>query len=186
MTRIVAGNLKGRNLKVPDSVTRPTSSKVREAMFSSLEHHIGSFEDLSVLDLYAGSGALGIEALSRGAKALTLVESDRRAVKILKGNCEDISEVVTIKKMNVGTYVSYPSDGVTFDLVFFDPPYSVVDAVVEEQVEALALNGWLAPKATIVVERDKKSTLTWPAGFTGSDPKPYGDTMVWYGQWSGN
>lgn len=186
MTKIISGIWKGRSLKVPDSVTRPTAAKVREAMFSSLEHHIGSFEGLRVLDLYAGSGGLGIEALSRGATQLTLVDSDRKAIATLKTNCEGLGVDIAIKKMNVGTYVSYPSDGAVFDLVFFDPPYSVVDAVVEEQVAALATNGWLAPNATIVLERDKKSLITWPAGFTGSEPRPYGDTMVWYGQWSGN
>ena len=186
MTKIIAGAWKGRTLRVPESVTRPTASRVREAMFSSLEHHIGRFDGLKVLDLYAGSGGLGFESLSRGAVSVVLVDSDRKAVEAMKSNSIGLAGDIQIRKFNVGTFVAMPSAGQTFDVVFLDPPYSVVDAVIEEQLLALATNGWLAPGATLVVERDKKSVVSWPEGFEGTEPRPYGDTMVWYGTWSGN
>jgi 16S rRNA (guanine966-N2)-methyltransferase len=186
MTRIISGKWKSRLLSVPQAVTRPTASRVREAIFSTLLHELGSLSDLQVLDLYAGSGALGIEAISRGANNAHFVDNDRVAISIINSNLGGLGHVSTqVVKSNVATYLGQPSAGVAFDLVFMDPPYSVVDAVVEDQVAALVGHGWLNEDAMVVIEREAKSELEWPQGFEAQEPRIYGDTSVWYGRYVG-
>ena len=174
-------------LRVPQAVTRPTASRVREAIFSTLLHELGSFSDLQVLDLYAGSGALGIEAISRGASNAYFVDNERTAISIINSNLGGLGHVHTqVVKSNVATYLGQHSADTTFDLVFMDPPYSVVDAVVEDQIMALSTHGWLNEDAMVVVERDAKSVIEWPEGFEVQEPRIYGDTSVWYGRYVGN
>lgn len=187
MTRIISGKWKSRMLRVPQAVTRPTASRVREAIFSTLSHELGSLSDLHVLDLYAGSGALGIESISRGALNAVFVDNDRTAISIINSNLGGLGHAHTqVVKSNVATYVGQPSGGTTFDLVFMDPPYSVVDAVVEDQVAALVAQGWLNDDAMVVIEREAKSEIEWPQGFETQEPRIYGDTSIWYGRYVGN
>jgi len=187
MTRVISGKWKSRLLRVPQTATRPTASRVREAVFSTLAHELGPFSDLRVLDLYAGSGALGIEAISRGAREAVFVDSDRVATSVISANLGGLGHVQTqVVKNNVATFVSQPSSGGPFDLVFIDPPYVIVDAAVHDHVAALVANGWLNRNAMVVVEREAKSLLEWPEGFETQEPRVYGDTSVWYGRFVGN
>lgn len=183
MTRIVAGAARGRRLKVPAGVTRPTSDRVREAIFSSL----GSLMDLTgvrVLDLYAGSGALGLEAASRGAAVVTLVDHSAAAAKVLAQNVTAVGlPGVTAVKDAVADYLARPP--AAHDLVLLDPPYAMPDEQVQAVLSALS-DGWLAPDAVVVVERGRDSQVQWPAGYGEHWRRRFGDTHVeraiWYGR----
>jgi len=191
MTRVIAGSLKGRRLLVPDEGVRPTSDKVREAIFSSLQSRF-DFEGARVLDLFAGTGALGIEALSRGARFAALVESNPATARTLKKNIESLSLTnntqVVVRK--VGSYLNdalaadrAKSDSSSFDLVFLDPPYDLEGAEVDDALGDLANSGLLAPGAMVVIERPTKSTSpTWPEAIDEQLRRTYGDTTVWYGE----
>lgn len=184
MTAIIGGSLKGRKLKVPDSVTRPTSSRVREAMFSSVEHATGGLTDLRVLDLFAGSGALGIESVSRGATEVVLVEKDKRAASITKSNVTDLKlGGVTVVCDDVLRETAMTSRHGQFDVVFADPPYAFTNAHVTDMLNGLAANGWLVDDALIVIERSSRDEMTWPEAFTDISHKTYGDTAIWYGHY---
>lgn len=178
MTRIVAGIAGGRKLKVPPRGTRPTSERVREAVFSSLHARI-DFEGAAVLDLFAGSGALGLEALSRGAERLVLVESDARAAGVAR---ENISVVglpgATVRCAPVASVLAGTAD-TAFDLVLADPPYAVTEVAVAQILEALVSGGWLAPEAVVVLERSARSPETsWPDGLSPEKVKKYGETRI--------
>lgn len=178
MTRIVAGTAGGRRLRVPPAGTRPTSDRVREALFSSIEARM-DLDGARVLDLYAGSGALGLEALSRGAGTALLVESDRRAAAVLRGNISDLG--LTAAQVRVGAVAQVLVQGGAgdFDLVFADPPYDLPTAAVEADIGALAAQRWLAEDALLLVERSARSAeIAWPAGFAGRAPKRYGETRI--------
>src|SRR5882757_857349 len=138
MTRVIAGSLGGRRISVPPAGTRPTSERVREALFSSLEASLG-MAGLYVLDLCAGSGALGIEALSRGAGQALFVESDRRAANVLRRNLTDLGldKVGVLRTAPAASVLAAPADR-TYDLVLADPPYDIADSEV---------SGWLAAAA---------------------------------------
>jgi 16S rRNA (guanine966-N2)-methyltransferase len=186
MTRIIAGAGRGRRLAVPAGRnTRPTSDRVREALFSSVESQLGSLAGLRVLDLYAGSGALGLEALSRGAGHALLVESDARAVRVIRTNIGALglagAQVVLASVER--TLTDPPAE--PYALVLADPPY----AVAEEQLTAALselCGGWLLPEALVVVERPSRMTpLLWPNCLTGSGHRRYGETMLWYGRPAG-
>lgn len=184
MTSIIGGSLKGRKLKVPDSVTRPTSSRVREAMFSSVEHATGGLADLRVLDLFAGSGALGIESISRGAAEVVLVEKDKRAAAVTKANVSELNlNNVKVVCDDVLRETSTESHYGKFDVVFADPPYAFSDAHVTDMLNGLAENGWLVDDALVVIERSSRDEMTWPARFTDISHKTYGDTAIWYGHY---
>lgn len=182
MTRIIAGDLKGREISVPKSDTRPTSSRVREAIFSATQHTLGGFEDIRVLDLYAGSGAYAIESISRGAKTAVAIENDGRATEVIKANAEKLKVTnLQVVLASVGTALQSGVQYGKFDLVFIDPPYQLEDEVVEQNLEMLC-NGWLADGALVIVERNKKSKIAAPANLTELNRKVYGDTSVWFGQ----
>ena len=184
MTRIIAGDWKGRALEVPTSVTRPTSSRVREAVFSSVTHLVGSYEEMNVLDIFAGSGAFAFEALSRGAKCATCIESDGAACASIRNNSESLAvKSFTVVHGDAMTILAGPASQ-QFDLVFIDPPYAVSDEDVATLLTQLAKNLWLTDGALVVVERAKKSTLHWPNGFESLNNKTYGDTSIWYGQYT--
>lgn len=178
MTRIVAGTAGGRRLRVPPAGTRPTSDRVREALFSSIEARM-DLDGVRVLDLYAGSGALGLEALSRGAGAALLVESDRRAAAVLRGNISDLGLTAAQVRVGVVAQVLAQSGAGDFDLVFADPPYELPTPAVEADIGALSAHRWLAEDALLLVERSARSAeIAWPAGFAERAPKRYGETRI--------
>ncbi|WP_277211707.1 16S rRNA (guanine(966)-N(2))-methyltransferase RsmD [Isoptericola croceus] len=191
MTRIVAGTVGGRTLTVPPSGTRPTSERVREAMFSRLEHD-GVIDDGRVLDLFAGSGALGIEAASRGAADVTLVESARKAAEIARRNVATLGLGGTVRVLaepaerctaRLAADGGATGAGGAFDLVLIDPPYDLSGAALAGILADLAAPGVLAPEAVVVVERARRSGAPqWPEGLVPIVTKTYGDTAVHYAE----
>ena len=183
MTRIIGGAAGGRRIAAPaGQQTRPTTDRVREALFSSIEAWCGSLQGLRFLDLYAGSGAVGLEAWSRGAGVVTLVEVDRRTARLIEQNARtlgfDRAEVVAASV--TATLTRPPS--APYDVVFLDPPYPLDDASVAEELALLAGQGWLVPGAMVVVERSSRSPQPeWPATIAGSRSRRYGETTLWYG-----
>lgn len=185
MTRIIAGRAGGRRLQTPKGdQTRPTSDRVREALFSAIESWAGSLHDLRFLDLYAGSGAIGLEAWSRGAAAVTLVESDRRTADLVRANARSVGcDVADVVARSVTATLSETARS-SYDIVFSDPPYPLDDEAVAGDLALLAAHGWLAGGALVVVERSRRSPEpTWPAGL---EPlagrrrlKKYGETHLW-------
>lgn len=184
MTRIVAGLARGRQLAVPPgNTTRPTSDRVREALFASLSADLGGFDGLAVADLYAGSGAVGLEALSRGARSALFVESDRRAADVIRRNIKTVglssARVVSLRVERVAA--GEPQDG-PYDVVFLDPPYVVTDAALHGVLADLLTYGWLGPEAVVVVERATRGgDFAWPEGFADDRTRAYGETTLWYG-----
>ena len=172
--RIIAGEAKGKKLRtLKGRQTRPTSDRVREALFSSLGDAV---RDANVLDLYAGSGALGIEALSRGAARATFVESSKEATEVIRRNLSDTrvggdSEVVNT---TVEQFFDDPSV-LAFDLVFLDPPY--VMGLPEDPLRLL-LSGYLSDDALVVVEVSSRIDAQAPAGYHIVSEKRYGDTTL--------
>ncbi|HYN93707.1 MAG TPA: 16S rRNA (guanine(966)-N(2))-methyltransferase RsmD [Pilimelia sp.] len=185
MTRIVAGALGGRRLAVPaGDRTRPTSDRVREALFSTLS----SLVDLAgarFADLYAGSGAVGLEALSRGAAEVLLVESDPRVARVLRGNIAALSAGGGARLVvgKVATVLTAGNPGPPYDVVFADPPYAMPAAEVTAALAALVDGAWLAADAVVAVERSTRSPEpAWPAGVRGERSRRYGESTIWYGQ----
>lgn len=179
MTRIIAGTAGGRRLSTPPgSGTRPTSDRVREALFGRLEH-LGAL-DGAALDLYAGSGALGLEAASRGAAPVLLVESDRRAAAVIRANVRQLGlRDVTVRAATVERTLAGDAPYV-MDLVLVDPPYAVGEESLAAVLAALA-DGWLAPDALVVIERSSRSPEpTWPIGLTRDEERKYGETVLWF------
>lgn len=175
--RIIAGLAKGRRIAAPpgDEV-RPTGDRVREALFSSLQPLLPGAH---VLDLYAGSGALGLEAASRGAAQVTLVERDRRTLEVLKANVEVVGlpgvEVVAGDVVALVDAAALP--GAPFDLVLADPPYRLPGAQVDAVL--LALRDLLADGAVVVLERAGRDPAPrWPAGYEPDPPRRYGSTVL--------
>lgn len=187
MTRIIGGSAGGRRIQTPRGAhTRPTSDRVREALFSAIEAWCGSLHGLRVLDLYAGSGAVGLEAWSRGADAVTLVEQDRRTAALIAANARAIGcPAARVVAGPVATTLRNPP-GAAYDVAFLDPPYPLDDAAVDADLAALAGHGWLAPGAMVVVERSSRSPEpTWPAGVAREREKRYGETKLWFAVASG-
>ncbi|MCH1868650.1 16S rRNA (guanine(966)-N(2))-methyltransferase RsmD [Nocardioides sp. CFH 31398] len=182
MTRIVGGVAGGRRLRTPSGErTRPTSDRVREALFSALEARLGGFEGLRVLDLYAGSGALGLEAWSRGASALTLVERDRATAGLVRRNAADVGcDVADVVTASVATALGR-EPAAPYDVVLADPPYPVGEPELTAALAALVDGGWLADDAVLVVERSARSPEpTLPAGLEVERGRTYGETALWY------
>lgn len=178
MTRIIAGRWGGRRLATPPGDgTRPTSDRVRESMFSSLSSLLGGFDGVRVLDLFAGSGALGLEAVSRGAEHADLVESNERAARTIQRNVADLEAPARVHKVTAQRFVAAP--GGPWHLVFLDPPYAVTTDEVASIVAALRPS--LAEDAVVVVERSSRDPFTWPEGFDALRDKSYGETRLWYG-----
>ncbi len=180
MTRIVAGSAGGRRLAVPPSGTRPTSERVREAMFSSLEATIG-LADARVLDLYAGSGALGFEALSRGAAAATFVESDRRALDVLRRNAATLGLPGAVVLAGPVEAILAAPPGRPFDVILADPPYGLPDADLAVVLDRLTAGGWLAADGVLVLERAARdSEPALPDGLAMIRSRRYGDTVTYW------
>lgn len=178
MTRIIAGLAKGRTIKVPQTGTRPTSDRVREAVFTSLTSRLGSFADLNVLDLYAGSGAFALEALSRGAATATCVEKHAATAAVIKENARHLDFKVDVKASDVKAFLK-ASAFTKFDLVYVDPPYDFSNDEVEEVLALLVEQGHLAEEAVVVVERSARGEqFVWPSGIEQVQERSYGETLV--------
>jgi 16S rRNA (guanine966-N2)-methyltransferase len=181
MTRIIAGEYGGRRIQTPKGDgTRPTSDRVREALFSSLESELGGFEGVRVLDLFAGSGALGIEALSRGAEHAVFVEASQQAAAVVKRNLTDLGASGTVVRSKAERFV-VDGDADLFDLVFVDPPYAMASAQVTALVDAVK-ESFAAEGALFVVERATRDPFVWPDDAEGLRSKKYGETSLWYGR----
>lgn len=182
MTRIIGGSAGGRRITTPrGSATRPTSDRVREALFSAVESWCGSLHGLRFLDLYAGSGAVGLEAWSRGAGVVTLVEHDRRTAALIARNAVSLgfarADVVTGP---VGATLRH-APAAPYDVVFLDPPYDLGDDDLAADLAALVDHGWLVPGALVVVERSARSPEpVWPSALDGQRERRYGETVLWY------
>ena len=178
--RIIAGRAGGTTLKGPPGRnTRPTSDRVKEALFSRLEHE-GLLDGTRVLDLYAGSGALGLEAASRGAAHVLLVEKAASAVAVCRANigATGLRAAVQVRAGSVLTVLDAPPDQ-PYDLVLADPPYDVPDTDVDAVLAALT-TGWLAGDGVIVLERSSRSPApTMPVGLTAR-ARRYGETTLWF------
>jgi 16S rRNA (guanine966-N2)-methyltransferase len=185
VARVIAGEAGGRRLVVPAGRdTRPTSDRAREGLFATIASMAGSLDGARVLDLYAGSGAVGLEALSRGAGHVLLVESGARAGRVIRANIEAIglagAEVITDRVERV---LARGPGGGRYDVVFADPPYAQPGEAVTGMLGALADRGWLAPGALVIVERATRSEpVSWPAGFTADRARRYGEATFWYGR----
>lgn len=173
--RIIAGDWRGRVLRAPvGDATRPTADRTREALFSMLASRLGNFEELRVADLFAGTGALGLEALSRGAAQATFVDDGTAARALLRRNIEltrtgGVTDVWRRDATKMGA-----NKGDRFGLVFLDPPYG--KSLGEAAVASLLSGGWLAPDALVVWEEGTAPLP--PAGFDTVDQRRYGDTHV--------
>lgn len=180
MTRIIAGEARGRRLAVADGPTRPTSDRAREGLFSSLESMLGTIHGKSVLDLYAGSGALGLEALSRGASHVVMIESDRKAFIVCKENIATVGMPgAFVHRVSVESYLASPGD--TYDIVIADPPYAESNAKIEAMLTLLLPR--LNSDAVVVVERSSRSEpFGWPEGFLADRERKYGEANLYYGR----
>ena len=181
MTRIVAGSAKGRTLAVPKSGTRPTSERVREALFSRLDH-MNVLDGATVLDLYAGTGALGLEALSRGGAHATLVEKASAAARVASANVRSTGLPARVVTADARTYLGARNGEALagdIDLVFIDPPYDSAD---EDMPTVLAsLSPWIGPDARVVVERATRAPApTWPDFLVLEDQRTWGETVAYF------
>ncbi|MCG5214484.1 16S rRNA (guanine(966)-N(2))-methyltransferase RsmD [Streptosporangium sp. KLBMP 9127] len=187
MTRVIAGSAGGRRLAVPAGRgTRPTSDRAREGIFSSVGSLLGSLDGARVLDLYAGSGAVGLEALSRGAEHALLVESDARAARTIRANIEALGlDGAELAADRVERVLARGPQAGSYDFVFADPPYA--DTGVLAVLDLLRDHGWLAADALVAVERETRGQdLEWPSGYEKERVRRYGEATVWYGRAAGN
>ncbi|GAA2076703.1 16S rRNA (guanine(966)-N(2))-methyltransferase RsmD [Aeromicrobium halocynthiae] len=181
MTRIIAGEWGGRRLRTPPGDgTRPTSDRVRESMFQTLESMLGGLETVPFLDLFAGSGALGLEAESRGGIG-DLVESDRRAAAVVAANIADLGAESRLHRTTAQRFLTGRSLG-DWGLVFLDPPYAMATERVHDLLAMLAADDNLLGGAVLVVERSTRTPFAWPQGYEPVKDKAYGETTLWYGR----
>jgi 16S rRNA (guanine966-N2)-methyltransferase len=204
VARVIAGEAGGRRLAVPAGRdTRPTSDRAREGLFATISSVFGSLDGARVLDLYAGSGAVGLEALSRGAEHVLLVEAGARAARVITQNIEAIGLPGAVlaadrveRVLARGPAPAGVQDGTAqggagiqggtaqgrYDVVFADPPYALADAEVARILSLLAERDWLAPGALVIVERATRSgPVSWPDGFVPDRARRYGEATFWYG-----
>jgi 16S rRNA (guanine966-N2)-methyltransferase len=186
MSRIIAGAAGGTPLaNVPGSATRPTTDRVKEALFSRLEA-LDAILDARVLDLYAGSGSLGVESASRGAASVDLVEFDSRASEVCQRNADLINQVlggkiVTVHRSKVESFLDRVQDGRQWDLVFLDPPYPLEEPALRSVLSKLA--PYLEEAAVVVVERSSRSPEPgWPTMLERFAEKKYGETRLWFAE----
>jgi 16S rRNA (guanine966-N2)-methyltransferase len=187
--RIIGGRWRGRRLASPPGRgTRPTADRVREAIFSSIYSLLGALDDLTVIDLYAGSGALGFEALSREASRCIFVESDRRAAGTIAANARDLglpSEATAIITSSAGPELGTRLGSVGASLLLADPPYRIDAAAFAEVLSGLSQSGTLAPGALVVYEHAAATDGVWPDGFEALSERRYGDTGVSFARYEG-
>jgi 16S rRNA (guanine966-N2)-methyltransferase len=189
MTRIIAGLAGGRRLvTAAGRATRPTSDRTREGLFGTVLAIRGNLDGSAVADLYAGSGAVGLEALSRGAVDVMLVESDPRAAAVIRTNIAALglagARLVTGAVERV--LAAGPAGARPRDFVFADPPYALADDELARVLTLLRAHGWLAPGALVAVERATRSGApTWPSGYEPVRSRKYGEATLWYGHAAG-
>jgi 16S rRNA (guanine966-N2)-methyltransferase len=184
VARVIAGEAGGRRLAVPAGRdTRPTSDRAREGLFATISSIVGSLDGARVLDLYAGSGAVGLEALSRGAEHVLLVEASARAARVITQNIEAIAlPGAALAADRVERVLARGPGQGPYHVVFADPPYALADAEVTRVLSLLAEHGWLAPGALVIVERATRSgPVSWPDGFVPDRARRYGEATFWYG-----
>ena len=188
MTRIIAGEARGRRLSVPPGTrTRPTSDRAREGLFAAITARHGPLDGTAFLDLYAGSGAVGLEALSRGAAPVLFVESDPTAFRVIRANMTAVGlpgaelvtgRVATVLRRGPGRGAGR---GPAFGVVVADPPYATGEGEVTAMLAALR-GGWLASGAFVAVERATRSgPVAWPEGYAPDGSRHYGEATFWYG-----
>lgn len=186
MSRIIAGVAGGNPLtSVPGTATRPTTDRVKEALFSRLES-LAVIDDSRILDLYAGSGSLGVESASRGARSVDLVEFDAKASDVCQRNADMVNQILADKKVSVHrskveSFLERAGDSDTWDLVFLDPPYPLDEPALSAVLAKLAPH--LDEAAVVVVERSSRSPEpTWPEALDCFADKKYGETKLWFAE----
>lgn len=188
--RIIGGQWRGRRIEAPRGRdTRPTLDRVREAIFSSVYSLFGELEGCVVVDLYAGSGALGLEALSRGARRCVFVESDRKAAALITANARSLgasAEEATVVQASVNSALAARMRGMGASLLLADPPYRIEPLEFSQVLEGLATAGVLEHDALVVYEHSTQSDVVWPLGFTVRADRRYGDTVVSFATYEGN
>ena len=192
MSRIIAGSRGGRRISVPPGErTRPTTDRVREALFSAVAAWAGTaggaadeaLTGLAFCDLYAGSGAIGLEAASRGAAPVRLVESDKRAARVLGGNASELGLEVVITTGRVEELVRSPPPTGPFDVVFADPPYALSSYDLSDLLALLTAQGWIAEDGLMIIERSTRSDpLTWPEDPADVWSRDYGESVLYFWQ----
>jgi 16S rRNA (guanine966-N2)-methyltransferase len=199
MTRIIAGAAGGRRLAAPPGRhTRPTSDRAREGLFATLASIVGPLTGTRFLDLYAGSGAVGLEALSRGAAHALLVESDPRSAATARANAQLLAldaevRAVAVERLAAGpppVRADDPAYGPAYDpaydIAFLDPPYDLSADTVRAVLRGLVKHGWLTSGAVVVVERASRAgDFQWPEGFYPERARRYGEGTLWYGRAQG-
>ena len=184
--RIIAGVGKGRKLFSPPSITRPTSDRAREGLFSSLISTFGTLDGLHFLDLFAGSGAVGVEALSRGAGLVESIESNSESAQVCEKNFELLLNQPNLGKFKVHEtttfeYINHLANK-QFDIIFLDPPYDVTNIEIEKILKKILSNNLLGKFGVIAIERDAKgAAFTWPNGLQEVKVRSYGQGGIHYG-----
>ena len=194
MNRIIAGSAGGRRIRTPPgSATRPTTDRVREALFSAVVAWAGtsaaaaeeSLAGLGFCDLYAGSGAVGLEAASRGAGPVLLVEQNRNAAQHIRRNATELGLCVTVHVGDVGTLL-HRGPPTAFDIVFADPPYDHASTTLDAQLATLIDHGWVSRPGLVILERSRRSAPpNWPDSVWRSWVRAYGETEVYFGSLEG-
>ena len=194
MSRIIAGSAGGRRIRTPSGrATRPTTDRVREAIFSAVAAWAGTsatapeeaLAGLGFCDLYAGSGAVGLEAASRGADPVLLVEQDRLAAEQIRRNAADLGLNVSVKVADV-TSLLHRAPPTRFDIVFADPPYGHASEAVDAQLAAMFQHGWVSHPGLIILERSRRSAPPkWSGAVTKNWLRTYGETVVYFGSLEG-
>ena len=184
--RIIAGLAKGRTIDAVASSTRPTSDRAREALFSTLTSEFGEFDGLHILDLYAGTGAIALEALSRGAALVHAVEKDDSAAKAITSNWENLKSascpgIFHLYSMNVHRFLEDKA-AQPYHFIYIDPPYEVDDVDVIETLIQLRDGGFIDQQALIAIERNSRvKEISWPEGLDEIRQKKYGQATIFYG-----
>ena len=185
--RIIAGSSKGKTLFSPTGKTRPTSDRAREGLFSSLDSEFGSMSELNFLDLFSGSGAVGVEALSRGAANVYSVEDHSPTAGIAAKNFELVSNPsgkFTVITSTAERFVATPHQ-ISFDIIFMDPPYDLANSEIEKILTEINSNNLLKRNGIIAIEREtKKAQFAWPEPFTEEKVRSYGQGSIFYGGYS--
>ena len=176
--RVISGQLRGRRLEAPaDCGTRPTADRLRERIFSILKSRNGAFEGLKVADIFAGSGAMGIEAVSRGAAMACFVENDSGSLELLKRNLKKL-KIDGLCEVLAADARRLPASGGTFDLIFLDPPYG--HGLVEPALISLAESKWIGRDSLLIVELAAADPFDLPSGFVAVDDRQHGSSRIMF------